>query len=109
MRKPKKPVTEDLTREQKRVINMVLTYASQDTYLEDCEKQRRAQEAAAADDFERAAREWEVREAERKRLWGKKFPRVLGQKPDEPINPVKSGKTLAKRGSRKRARTNLGG
>ena len=101
----------DLPTQIRIVSRQMVTYVGSEgeEYLIDCEQRRRNQEEMAVVELDRMAIEMAAREADRKRLWGKKFPRVLGQKPDEPINPVKSGKNLVKQGPRKRARTNLGG
>jgi len=94
----------------------VLAYAQSDNSLEALEAQRREAEKVAAAELDRLALDLAEKEAERRKLWGNKFPRVLGQKPEEPgkthpptIHPVKSGKKPAKRGVDKRARTNRRG
>lgn len=101
--KPKPPQSQatDLTPAQKRAIDMVLSYAADDDYLEIMEANRRSNEDAAAKELDRLAIEFAAQETERRRLWGKKFPRVLGQKPDEPatnaIHPVKPTSTKINR------------
>lgn len=74
-----------------------------DDYLEKMESARQQQEQEACKNLELMAQEVSTREAERKLLWGNKFPRVLGQKPNPPVNPVKTPvKTRAKRAGRRR-------
>lgn len=93
-RKTKK---DDLTPDQMRLVKRVLAYAGSDDSLEALESYRREAEKVASAELDRLALELAEKEAERRKLWGKKFPRVLGQKPDEPdktsspaIHPVKS-------------------
>ena len=60
-------------------------------------EQERKQACLAMDEM---AKQFAREDAERKKLWGTKFPRVLGQKPPEktkPINPVKSRKPKTNR------------
>lgn len=60
--------------------------------LQSLHEQERSNACAAMDEM---AKQFAREDAERKKLWGNKFPRVLGQKPEEaskPINPVKKAK-----------------
>jgi len=110
MRKPK---NNDLTPDQMRLVKRVLAYAQSDNSLEALEAQRREAEKVAAAELDRLALDLAEKEAERRKLWGNKFPRVPGQKPEETSNPVKTGKgkakTLVKRNPQKRARTHFEG
>ena len=57
--------------------------------LQAIHEQERQQACAAMDEM---AKQFAREDAKRKKLWGNKYPRVLGQKPAEspkPVNPVK--------------------
>jgi hypothetical protein len=100
----------ELPTEQTRLVNRLLAYVNMDdNSLDFLQAQRRQAEILAGQEMDRMADELAVKEAERKRLWGNKFPRVLGQKPDEPINPVKSSQKQGVRKSGKRATRPLRG
>lgn len=71
--------------------------------LESLQAQRDAEHKLYCQELESLAKLFIQQDAERKRLWGTKYPRVLGQKPPEdskPINPVK--KTMKMKKGKKR-------
>lgn len=66
--------------------------------LEQLQAQHDLERQQACDEMDKMAVEFAAAEKKRKKLWGNKFPRVLGAKPPE-INRVKqqTGKTAKKR------------
>jgi hypothetical protein len=63
--------------------------------LEALQFQHDLERELACKELDQMAKLFAYQDAERKKLWGNKFPRVLGQKPPEEsksINPVKRGK-----------------
>lgn len=63
--------------------------------LEHLQAERQRERDKACRELDEMAKLFTRQDAERKKLWGTKFPRVLGQKPPEdskPINPVKMRK-----------------
>lgn len=72
--------------------------------LESLQAQRDAERKLYCQELESLAKLFVQQDAERKRLWGTKYPRVHGQKPPEdskPINPVKMRKAKQRRASDK--------
>lgn len=63
--------------------------------LEALQSQHNLERELACKEMDQMAEMFAKQDTERKKLWGNKFPRVLGQKPSEnskPINQVKKAK-----------------
>jgi hypothetical protein len=75
--------------------------------LEQLQAERDRERELACRELDEMAKLFARQTVERKKLWGNKFPRVLGQKPPEPsktekpFNPVKAGKTKKRRKGQK--------
>ena len=73
--------------------------------LEALQQQHDLERELACRELDKMAKQFAREDRERKKLWGTKFPRVLGENPPEKsktINPVKSGKGK-RRGTGKKA------
>lgn len=68
--------------------------ANEPVTLEGLQAIRQAERDRACAELDKMAEQFKREDEERRRLWGNKFPRVLGAKPPEngkPINRVKGG------------------
>jgi hypothetical protein len=82
----------ELPPEIEKAIKLVESLPSGGISLEELQAQRALEREHNCLALEQLARDLARQEAERKRLWGNKFPRVLGARPPEktdPVNPVK--------------------
>lgn len=97
-----------MTQETKLPADMERIMVAVETFLNEVphdEERRRQMELDAETNFQHFADTMLAQRLERERIWGKKYPRFLGQRPPEP-EKLKKGKKPAKVPPQKRARTN---
>lgn len=65
--------------------------------LDDLQAEHEYERSIACKELDEMAKQFFREDAERKRLWGNKYPPVLGAKPPEPKKPINRVKQMAKK------------